>query len=292
MNNNKRKKFERSFFKWVGGKFTLRDQIIGMFPKEFNNYHEPFLGAGSVFFSMPFNKSKKYFLSDVSTEVISLYKALKTDHKTFFNLMNSYHQEYFSIDNDDRENMFLKIRKMDRDDEYEIISDTEKAARFLFLIKTGFNGLCRYSKSGYFNTPFGKYKNPKIFDIDNLNFCKNKVVNKNVIISQRDFRESINNIEKGDLVFIDSPYIPISKTSNFTSYTKHNFYEKDHNDVLEFCRQIDKKGAYFIQTNSYCEKIMEMYGNEFNVSKVLVHRRINRTGKGDGDVNEVIIKNF
>lgn len=290
----------KTIFRWVGGKLSLKDVIYKEFPKEYNNYHEPFLGAGSIFFKtfselnvLPHFLSKQMFLSDINFDVINFYNCLANKKEELYSSLIELSDLYFATnDEEKRKELFLEIRGLDRNSLFEDLSDVKKAARFLFLTKTSFNGLCRYSKkNGYYNSPFGYLKKPNIFNEKDLDYFHNILKNENIIIKNQDFESSKKLIKKGDLVFIDPPYIPLSKTSSFTSYHKSGFDINDHIRVKEYAEYINSIGAYFIQTNTFCELTKEMY-KDFNLKEIKVDRKVNRTGKGDIKVSEYLIKNF
>lgn len=193
----------------------------------------------------------------------------------------------------------LKKHKNERSYYYNIrsmnpsnMNPIDRASRFIFLNKTCFNGLYRENSKGEFNVPYGKYKNPKIFDENNLRLIS-KFLNENKIdICNKDYREIVSLADKGDLIYFDPPYHPISKTSSFTRYTKVDFKEKDQIELAEIFKHLDKKGCFLILSNSNTEFIKKLYSG-FNIKEVSANRFINsKVDRKKKEYVELIIKNF
>ena len=267
----------KPFIKWVGGKRQLLPNIINNMPLEFNNYYEPFMGGGALFFHLNHNKS---FLNDINEELVNLYKVVKEDVELLIEDLKKHKntKEYF-----------YKIRNQDREEVYEKMSTIEKASRFIYLNKTCFNGLYRVNKKGQFNTPFGSYNNPKIVDSENLRLASESL--KYTIISQGSFHLLEDKIKKNDFIYLDPPYAPLSATSNFTSYTKENFDLKMQEELRDFCDRIHKKGAYFLLSNSSAPLIYDLYKN-YDIEEVLASRNINSKGDSRGKIKELLVKNY
>jgi DNA adenine methylase len=152
------------FIKWVGGKRGLLEQIIPLLPKSFDSYHEPFLGGGALFFelySRGYLKEKKVFLSDINSELINVYQVVKEKPEKLIENLKRYKKNH-------SKEFYYEIRALDRKDDFNDLSSLERATRFIYLNKTCFNGLYRVNKKGYFNTPIGSYKNPKIVDEETI----------------------------------------------------------------------------------------------------------------------------
>ena len=267
----------KPFLKWVGGKRQLVKELLALSPKEYNCYFEPFLGGGALYFAL---KPAKAFLSDINPELINAFQCVrdKLDQLILSLSKHRYDKEHF-----------YAIRSLDRKSDFNEISSIEKASRLIFLNKTCYNGLYRLSKKGYFNAPFGRYKNPKILDTENLLACSRVLKNSELWIAN--YRNIIDKIKKNDFVYLDPPYVPISKTSNFTSYTKESFDLNDQYLLKEFCDTISKKGGFFMLSNSYSKSIIDLY-NGYNIEKVLAKRMINSNASKRGDLQEVIIRNY
>ena len=203
----------KPFVKWAGGKNGLINSLISFIPKNFNSYFESFVGGGALFFylkNLNILNSKKIYLNDKNTELINAYKQIKINP-------NKLLEELEILKNNHSKEYFYKIRNLDRDFDFYSLSEVFRAARFIYLNKTCFNGLCRYNAKGNFNTPMGSYKNPKIYDKD-LIFSVHKVL-KNVSITNKDFEVVSLKAKKGDFIYFDPPYYPLNKTSSFVSYT-------------------------------------------------------------------------
>ena len=193
--------------------------------------------------------------------------------------------------------LFSKVRRKFNKEKF-LTPCPKTAAKLIFLNKTCFNGLYRVNKKGLFNVPFGRYKNPKICDTDNL---KNvSILLKNAVIKCGDFEKSLKYMGEHTFVYFDPPYRPLSKTASFTSYSKDSFSEDDQKRLAEFCRQIDKAGSYFLLSNSdphnedknddFFDKWYKNYG--FNIGKVKASRVINCKASGRGQINELLITNY
>lgn len=165
----------------------------------------------------------------------------------------------------------------------------ERAARFLFLNKTCFNGLYRVNKSGKFNVPFGKYKNPNYCDEENLK-AVSKILKKTKIYNDS-FESILNRAKKGDFVYFDPPYHPISKTANFTSYEKNGFGTTEQIKLSEIFHTLDKRGCYLLLSNSDSDFIKQLY-HKYDISKVAAARLINCNSKKRGKISEILVKNY
>jgi DNA adenine methylase len=267
----------RPFLKWVGGKSQLIDQLIKRLPKKFNTYYEPFLGGGALFFYL---KPKTAVLSDVNPDLIDTYCAIRDEVEMVIDelSLHKYDKEYY-----------YKVRSWDRIDSYLTLPRAKRAARVIYLNKTCFNGLYRVNSNGYFNVPFGKYKNPTILDIQNLNLCSQRL--KYATIKNNDYKHIVVNSKEGDFVYFDPPYMPISETSSFTSYSKDGFLQKQQIELMETCKILDQKRVYFMLSNSAVPFIYDIY-KEFDIEKVPATRSINSVASKRGPVEEVIIRNF
>ena len=263
--------------KWVGGKRQLLNKIKEEMPKKYNRYHEPFIGGGALFFDL---SPKNAVINDFNEELINMYQVLKENPKELMiDLCSHLNTEEY----------YYSLRKLDRLPIFKKISKLKRASRFIFLNKTGFNGLYRVNKKGQNNVPYGRYKNPKIFEENNFINCS-KVL-KNTTILTGDFENIKPYIKKGDFIYLDPPYVPLNKTSNFTSYTEKGFDLKMQYRLKDFCDYIDSIGAYFIQSNSHTDFVLNLY-QEYNIINVEANRALNCNGEKRGKILEVLIKNF
>ena len=273
------------FVKWVGGKRGLISQILPYIPKKFNNYFEPFVGSGALFFSL-YNlgllKNKKVYLFDKNEELINTYNVIKNNPLELIEILKKFKDKH-------SKEFYYEIRELDRKEDYFNLSPVTKAARFIYLNKTCFNGLYRVNKKGFFNVPMGKYKNPKIVDEENiLKVCK---ALKNVEIKCCDFSDVLKYATKNDFIYFDPPYYPLNKTSNFTSYTDNDFLENEQIKLFEVFKNLSEKKVYVIESNSDTEFIKNLY-KEYDIIKIKANRFINSKGDKRGKIDEVLILNF
>ena len=234
----------KPFLKWAGGKSKLISEIEKRFPKnikesgKIKRYFEPFIGGGALFFYLMSNYDiKESFIFDINSELIVVYKTIQNNPKELINLLSEIKDDFIPKEHDDRKEIYLNIRKSFNENlhnfDFENYSSefVERAAQIIFMNKTCFNGLFRVNKKGEFNVPFGRYKNPKIFDENNL-LCVSKVL-KNTNIINASFLESEQLIDDNSLVYLDPPYRPLSKSSSFTSYSKFDFNDGDQIELSE-----------------------------------------------------------
>jgi DNA adenine methylase len=273
------------FIKWVGGKRNLLPQLLEKFPKKFENYHEPFLGGGAVFFglySLGLLKNKKIFLSDINSELINAYNVVKNDPNKLIKNLEEFKKQH-------NKEFYYKIRELDRKEDFKNLSSIERATRFIYLNKTCFNGLYRVNKKGYFNTPMGSYKDPNIADKDKILSASEAL--QNAIISNKPFNNVINNANKNDLVYFDPPYYPLNTTSSFTSYNENNFLDDKQKELFNVFEILNKKECFVLHSNSNTEFIKNLY-KIHNINFVQANRFINSKSSGRGKINEVLIRNF
>jgi len=266
----------KPFIKWAGGKRQLLSELTEGLPS-FSNYHEPFIGGGALFFRLEAeDKIKKAYLGDSNEELINTYSIIKNE---VFELMSELASSRY-INN---ETAYYKIRASKPD------SEVERAARFIYLNKTAFNGLYRVNSKGGFNVPFGRYTNPNILDSRNL-LLVHRALQKDELYCG-DFTFVLKSAKKGDFVYFDPPYFPISKTSNFTSYTQNSFSEKDQQRLMRTFKELDARGAYVMLSNSYSDFIADLYA-EFEPEAVHANRMINCKGDKRGKIKELIVRNW
>jgi DNA adenine methylase len=272
------------FIKWVGGKRGLLEQILPLFPCEFEKYYEPFLGGGAVFFELFSRgqlKDKKVILSDINCELINTYNTIKNNPQQLITNLTYYKKEH-------SKEFYYEIRELDRKENYKNLSNIEKATRFIYLNKTCFNGLYRVNKKGYFNTPIGSYKNPNIDDADTILNASEAL--QNTIILNQSFKEVLQYAKQNDLVYFDPPYFPLNETSNFTSYDSNCFLESEQFELFEVFDKLSDKKVKVIQSNSDTSFIKNLY-KQYNIDIVNANRFINSKSNGRGKINEVLIRN-
>lgn len=263
--------------KWAGGKTQLLKHYTRLFPGEFNRYFEPFLGGGAVFFHMVAkNPNLRAVLSDSNVELINCYNMVKNDLGSVVRHLKKHRND---------KHHFYKVRAMDVSD----LTPAERAARLLFLNKTCFNGLYRVNRKGQFNVPFGRYENPKICDEVNLRATERALCNAKIITAN--FEAVLAQAKKGDFVYLDPPYQPLSATSSFTGYTRNSFGCDDQVRLVEVFQKLTDKGCFAMLSNSDTPYIRELYDG-FQIETVYANRAINSKGDKRGRVAEVAILNY
>ena len=268
------------FLKWVGGKRQLLSQLADHVPLrlEFGHYYEPFLGGGALFFELR-NRGWRgpATLGDANELLIRTYRGVRNDVEGVIEyLKNSKYdkKEYL----EERARSALMYSKPD---------DDEVAAWFIYMNKCCFNGLWRVNKKGEFNVPFGTYKNPTICDADGLRAASQALRRTKLVTT--DFEKTLRNVESGDLVYLDPPYLPASATANFTSYTRDGFTWQDQVRLRACALRLKKLGAFVILSNADVPAVHELYGKPFTIRRVEARRAINSRASARGPVGEVII---
>lgn len=266
----------KPFVKWVGGKRGLLEDLLSHIPEQFNNYYEPFVGGGALFYGIK-DKAKQCYLSDMNLELIISYHVIQKDLDKLIISLEQHKQNH-------SKDYYMTIRS-----QHNIENPIELASRFIYLNKTCFNGLYRVNQKDEFNVPIGAYKNPKILDIENLTLC-NQVL-QNVNIRYHSF-EKID-ARKGDFVYFDPPYHPLNTTSSFTSYTKLDFTEDDQKKLRDFALSLLKKGVFVMLSNSDCEFIREIYkSDKFKINSIQAKRSINCKGNKRNSISELLITTY
>jgi DNA adenine methylase len=236
----------RPFLRWVGGKSWLTKEIESFIPEEFNNYYEPFLGGGAIFFYL---KSKgliknRSYLSDCNAELINSYRVLKSYPEDLMKLLKKQK---------DTEKEFYRIKICKFDD------PIERAAQFLYLNKTSFNGIYRVNAKGEYNVPYGKRYLKNLYDYDQL--MEISECFKNVFFSTTDFKVKCTLPEKNDLVFLDPPYTVAHENNGFIQYNQSLFSWENQIELSKIIRQLNAKGVHYVLTNANHASISSLYKN-------------------------------
>ena len=266
--------------KWVGGKRQLLSDIIPMIDNKCSTYVEPFIGGGAVLFSM---QPKKAIINDYNHELINVYKVVRDNLDELLELL------YIHQANNSSE-YYYEVRAWDRGDHLNKMYNIEKAARIIYLNKTCYNGLYRVNSAGQFNSPYGRYKNPNIVNEAVLKAVSNYFKNNDIDIRNGDYRDTLINLDKRSFVYLDPPYMPISSSSSFTGYTEGGFGYNRQVELKEECDKLTQQGIRFVQSNSDCDEIRELY-KEYKIKTVKAKRSINSVAKKRGEINEVLIYN-
>lgn len=269
------------FTKWTGGKRQLLPIIKSLMPDNYNNYFEPFVGGGALFFELSPDKA---VINDFNNELINCYRQIKKYPQKLIELLIK-HQE-----NNSKE-YYLKLRSADRDNRIDKITNVERAARIMYMLRVDFNGLYRVNSKNQFNVPYGRYKNPKIVDSDLILSISQYLNSNNIKILTGDFEKAIQDVTVGDFVYFDPPYIPLSETSAFTSYTHEGFTYEDQVRLRDCFKKLDEKGAFLMLSNSSSPLVEELY-KDFNIHKVEVTRTNGAKTSSRGKISEIIVTNY
>ena len=274
----------KPFVKWVGGKRQLMQDLENNFPKQFATYHEPFLGGGAVMFNLLTKRPRlSCNVSDFNSDLILAYVTIRDKLGKLIESLENHSKNYHK----DSAEYYYQIRKQ------EPKQQIEKVSRLLFLNKTCFNGLYRVNKKGQFNVPLGRYTNPNIVNKDNLTAVSKTLQSKKIKISCRDFEAVLSDAKKGDLVYFDPPYQPVSSTANFTSYTHRDFTEDDLERLAKLADQLHSKGCYVLLSNSNSKTVKDFFSKKYwKISSINVNRAINSNAQKRTGHKEIIIKNY
>lgn len=269
------------FTKWTGGKRQLVSVIKSLMPDNYNRYFEPFIGGGALFFDLA---PKTAYINDFNSELINCYQQIKDNPKELIDLLTR-HQTNNSKD------YYLNLRSVDRDNRINEMSPMERAARIMYMLRVDFNGLYRVNSKNQFNVPYRRYKNPKIVD-ETLILAISDYLNKNNIqILNCDFECAVKDVKSGDFVYFDPPYIPLSETSAFTSYTHEGVSYEEQVRLRDVFRKLDRKGAYVMLSNSSSPLVEELYKG-FNIHKVDANRTNGAKSSSRGKISEIIVTNY
>lgn len=278
------------FVKWAGGKTQLLSKLQRYSPQGFNQYFEPFLGGGAFFFYLVSVKHLQFsavYISDVNAELINAYKVIKDNVEQLIELLRVHKRKY---EKGPRE-YYYALRAA----EIKQTNDVERAARFITLNKTCFNGLYRVNKNGKFNVPLGRYKNPIICDSENLRNVSLALRHSMAHISVNSYKDVLlqNACSNDDFVYLDPPYQPMSSTANFTAYTHNGFSDQDQRELYDIFKELDKRGCKVLLSNSDTPFIRELY-HEYreNTVEVPVLRAINSKGTKRAGHRELLIRNY
>jgi DNA adenine methylase len=269
------------FLKWAGGKLQLIEQFENLFPHNFRNYYEPFVGSGAVFFYVKSKlKPNKVILSDTNEELINCFVVVRDRTSELVELLLNHRKRH-------SKEYYYAVRTI----QPNRLDSVERAARFIYLNKTCFNGLYRVNSKGQFNVPFGDYVNPSIFDKNTL-FQASQLL-QGVDLQVMTFEKVLDFAGKDDFVYFDPPYIPLSKTSSFTRYSKSDFSMKEQKQLSEVFEALDSRGCFVMLSNSDHALTRELY-RHYKKNTVLVRakRMINSVGSKRGAINELIVTNY
>ena len=262
----------RPIVKWVGGKGQLLDRLQSLFPAKFSRYIEPFAGAGAVFFRLVNLgligtnrrlRKRPVILNDVNAELMNVYQAAR-DH--IEELIAELAQHEAHIGDAD---YYYFIRSLDHNPAYAQLPCAVRAARTIYLNKTGYNGLYRVNKHGYFNSPFGRHKKPRVLDYPVLQLVHHAL--QQVELMCADFAQPLRSARHGDFIYIDPPYQPLSVTSNFVSYTSNGFTWADQERLANWVARLATRGCYVLVNNADTPQIRQLYESVFEKRQLAIH---------------------
>lgn len=290
----------RPFIKWAGGKGSLLSQISKFYPIELINgeidtYIEPFLGGGAVLIDiLQKYPIKKAYAFDINEDLINAFNCVKNHPEEMIAELDKIQNEYIPYSENKRKEYYYKTR-----DEYNLNNQKDdgikRAVQFIFLNRTCFNGLYRVSKTGKFNVPCGKYKNPTICDANNIRSLSRLF--ENVTFINATYSECIKYIDNKTLVYFDPPYRPLNKTSAFTSYTKEDFNDEDQIELSKFFSELNTKDVHVMLSNSNPkntnkdDNFFEKIYKGFSINEIVANRNINANSEKRGAITELLITN-
>jgi DNA adenine methylase len=261
--------------KWVGGKTQLLPDLIRLIPATKGTYYEPFVGGGAVFWRLQeLGRFGRAVLNDVNPEVINTYMMVRDQLPGLI----------------ERLDLVLGLPWNTSEYFYEVRASKpsqpiDRAVRFLYLLKTCFNGLYRINRKGEFNTPFGKYTNPKLYSATELQACS--VALQGVELRVGNFRDAVSDVQAGDVVYFDPPYVPLSSTANFTAYAGQ-FGPQEQQELADTFRALVARGVVCVQSNSDAPLVRELY-SDFQLNVVGARRSVNANGDKRGKINELVV---
>lgn len=276
------------FVKWAGGKTQLLSQLYALAPAEFNRYFEPFLGGGAMFFYLISEKNKRFtaYLSDINSELIYSYIAVRDNVEKLIKFLKRHEIGYKKSPAE----YYYKLRN----NNHKLADVTERAARFIALNRTCYNGLYRVNRHGTFNVPWGKYKRPLICNSNNLRNVSLSLGYSKAIIKISDYKKILlDNANEGDFIYLDPPYNPVSSTAYFTKYTDIGFHDQDQKELAEIFKKLNDKKCKILLSNSSTPLVKKVYSSlTKNIMEVDVIRSINCKGSRRGGHKELIIRNY
>lgn len=281
-NNIKLKYYNlQPFTKWTGGKRQLLSELRSYMPEKYKCYFEPFVGGGALFFDLA---PERAVINDFNEELMNVYRQIKEKPADLIDLLLEHKT------NNSKE-YYLELRSVDRDGRIDEMTDVERAARVLYMLRVDFNGLYRVNSKNQFNVPYGRYKNPKIVDVDLIHQISGYLNENDVEILQTDFADAVAGAQAGDFVYFDPPYIPLNETSSFTSYTHEGFSYEEQVRLRNTFKELTDRGVYVMLSNSSSSLVEELYQG-FNIHFVEAQRTNGAKSSSRGKISEIIVTNY
>lgn len=287
----------KPFLKWAGGKGQLLDKFGSLYPADFKNYIEPFVGGGAVLFDVlqRFDIERAVII-DLNKELINCYRCIKENVDEIMKQLEQVKSRFLSLSLDYRAKFYLEIRKRYNEIKLNGNYDFEKAVDFIFLNKTCFNGLYRVNSKGEFNVPFGKHKNPCIYDRDNL-ILISKLLQK-VEILYGDYKQCLEYIGDDSFLYFDPPYRPLTTSASFVGYSQNGFNDDDQRQLANLIKGLDKQGCKVMLSNSDpknadpTDNFFDDLYNGFDIVRIKARRMINCQADKRGDITEIVVRNY
>lgn len=298
----------KPFMKWVGGKTQIINEVMELFPKTMNNYHEPFLGGGSVLLALLSHKARgsitvteKIYASDLNSNLIGLYKNVQSNSDGLIMEVKKLSDEFSSCKGTivnrkasnieealtSQESYYYWIRKLFNSMSVEERTSVRASAMLLFMNKTCFRGVYREGPNG-FNVPFGNYKNPTILDDEHIKAVSTLI--KDVVFTNCSFVDSLKKTKSGDFVYLDPPYAPENDTS-FVSYTSDGFKLENHNTLFKLCADMSGSNVKMLMSNAEVKLVKEAFPSPAYTTKIISCRRKIHSKEPDSRTNELLITN-
>lgn len=285
----------KPFVKWVGGKRAILDKLIKSFPDldNIDTFIEPMVGGGIMTcYMLKYSKIKNIIINDLNTPLTLTYTKIKNNPKDLIKELKVLESEFNSLNNIQERSEYYYNKRT----EFNLGKNIE--SNFIFLNKTCFNGLYRVNQKGEFNSPMGIYSNPKIFEEENILELHKYFKERNLIVKNIDYRELISLCNDKTFMYIDPPYRPISKTSNFNNYTKFNFTDDNQKELKEFVDELTKLKTKVLLSNSDPkntnkeDNFFDDLYKDYTIERILAPRVINSIGSNRKDITELLIRNY
>lgn len=261
----------KPILKWVGSKRAIVPELLAHMPREYGDYWEPFVGGASLFLALFPDLTRHAHLSDLNDDLVTTYKAVRSRRKKLMERLDELNQDW-------SEEAYYNIRS-----QHDLTDQVERAARFLYLNKYGYNGLVRYNSKGQFNVPWGHKENQvPLYDEDNFREAAKAFRCADIVTASYDAIKP----KSGDFVYFDPPY-----HSTFTNYQKGGFGEAEQVELAEFCRRMDERGVLFMASNSLTPFIEELYSG-FVIDHIEAPRYVSCRSDGRKPVTEVLVTNY
>ncbi|MFI3243178.1 MAG: DNA adenine methylase [Akkermansia sp.] len=292
----------KPFVKWAGGKGQLLNEITKVYPEGLGStitkYAEPFVGGGAVLFDMLSNfQLEEVYISDINADLINVYRIIQQNVDELVTRLQEFQAYYLPLDSEKRKVYYYEKRaQFNMLDLGSKLFNVEKAALFIFLNRTCFNGLYRVNKRGLYNVPMGAYKNPCICDEANLRAVSKAL--QGVHMHCAPYEDVLSFVDESTFVYFDPPYRPLNQTSSFTSYSELEFGDKEQIELAEFAMKLNARGAKLLLSNSDPKNVDvddDFFDNlykDFNINRVQATRMINSKSASRGKISELLISNY